>query len=195
MPWQAVVPAKKGAATVSCDRPFACVSKILPTLLDLDLLHLLGGSGLRQIHFENAVLELRLDGGIVDIVDVEGAAESADAAFAADVVALVVFFLLGLILFGRDGQVAVLVVEGNVFLLYARQLCRKLVALLLVLDIDFEGSAARACERRKSVLEERLAEHIEEAAETVIVSCQIFSSCKRYQTKHYENPFLMGCRP
>ena len=62
--------------------------------VNFDLLALRGRCRFRQVHLQDAVLELGADVRVVDAVDVERAADFARMTLAADVVSVVVLFIL-----------------------------------------------------------------------------------------------------
>ena len=149
-------------------------------LLDLNALGVLDLSGLRHVYPEDAVLELGGHLAFIDVVDVEGTAHGAYGALPADVVPLRVLLLVGLVLPSGNGEIVVLVVEGDILLLHPRQVGSELVGISHVPHIHLEGGGAEVIEAREVVVEEGLVEEIEEAAETVLILCQTLAGTKRY---------------
>ena len=76
----------------------------------------------RQRQLQNTVLVGSGDGVFINAGDIKAAAERAVTAFAADVLALVVFLVLVLGVLGSNGQNTILDIQLNVFLVKARQL-------------------------------------------------------------------------
>ena len=71
---------------------------------------------------QNTVLVGSGDGVFINAGDIKAAAERTVPAFAADVLALVVFLVLVLGVLGSNGQNTILDIQLNVFLVKARQL-------------------------------------------------------------------------
>ena len=93
---------------------------------------------LRQRQLQNTVLVRSGDGVFVDAGDIKAAAERAVPAFAADVLALVVFLILVLSVLRGDGQNAILDIQLNVLFVEARQLCLQHVLAVRVADVGAE---------------------------------------------------------
>ena len=130
---------------------------------NLDRMRRLGLHGhLRQMHREDAVLVVGRGFRLVDAVDVERAAHAARAALAADVVALVILFVMRRLVLRADRQVVVLVRQLDVFLLHAGEFGREVVARAVVLDVDLEIG-------RVEVREERLVKDVHHAIEHIVV--------------------------
>src|SRR3990172_6335779 len=110
-------------------------------LLDRDLLLFsLGFRRLGQCHSEYAVLEACLDlVGIHAVGKLEGALEGAKAALRQIIVLFPLLLLFPLL--ALDGQEAVGELHLDIVLIEARQLCRNLVFLLLLDDVDGRGLA------------------------------------------------------
>ena len=143
----------------------------------------------RHIHMQDAIFELRINAGLIDIVDVEGTAYGAHAALPADVIALVVLITGFTLLLSSYGEITVLIAELYILFLHARQICRQLIAVTVILHID--PHTAIGIEARHGgeeiIMEKWFIEHIPDAARS-IACCQIFTTAKRNQTKHNQQP-------
>jgi hypothetical protein len=142
---------------------------------------------LRHMDGKDTILVLCRALALIDVVDVERTAHAALAAFAADVVALLVLFIFRIFMFRGDSQIIVVVRQGDVFLLEARQLSREVVAVLVVFDINLEFRSMEA-------LHKRFIKDIHEAIKYVFFSLKIIVGNKWNQTKHNQKPLSTSCR-
>ena len=105
-------------------------------------------------------------------------------ALAADVVARLILLVLRLVARCGNGQIAVLIVQSDVFLLHARQIGGQLVMIVHLLDVHLEGGSAPV-RGGKAVAEERIAHRVEECERIRAAALrEITTSGKRYQSKH-----------
>ena len=93
---------------------------------------------LRQANRQDAVLIISRNLCLIDVVDVERAAHRTRAALAADVIALLVFLIIVFGFLRGNRQVMVLIRQGDILFLEARQFSRELIARTIILDIDLE---------------------------------------------------------
>ena len=81
----------------------------------------------------------------------------------------------------------VLIRQGDILFLEARQFSRELIARTIILDIDLEV-------RSLEVRQERLIEDIKQTIKIIFFFCEIMTRCKWNQTKHKANPLSATCR-
>ena len=141
----------------------------------------------RQANRQDAVLIVSRGLCLIDIVDVERAAHRARATLAADVIALLVFLVVVFGFLRGNRQVMILIRQGDILFLEARQFSRELIARTIVLDIDLEV-------RSLEVRQERLIEDIKQTIKIIFLFCEIMTRCKWNQTKHKANPLSATCR-
>lgn len=120
----------------------------------------------RHVDGQDAILVISRAFRLIDIVDVKQTAHAALAALAADIIAFFVLFIIRLLILRGNRQVVIVVSQGDIFLLEARQLSHEVVTVLIVLDIDFK------CWRME-ILHERLIKDIHEAVEYIVFSLKI----------------------
>ena len=92
--------------------------------------------GFRHLHMEDTILEFCINTAFINAVDVEGTAHRTHAAFTADVIALVVLITGFTLLLSRYGEITVLIAELYILFLHARQICRQLITVTVILHID-----------------------------------------------------------
>ena len=143
----------------------------------------------RHIHMQDAIFELRINAGLIDIVDVEGTAYGAHAALPADVIALVVLITGFTLLLSSYSEITVLIAELYIHFLHARHVCRQLIAVTVILHIyaHTAGRSHPGHSGEEIIAEEWFIEHIPNTARTII-SRQILARTKRNQTKHNQQP-------
>ena len=143
----------------------------------------------RHVHMQDAIFELRINAGLIDIVDVEGTAYGAHAALPADVIALVVLITGFTLLLSSYGEITVLIAELYILFLHAGKVCGQLIAVTVILYIHTH-TAIRMKARHggeEIIIEEWLIENIPDALRS-IPRCQILTRTKWNQTKHNQQP-------
>ena len=125
-----------------------------------------------------------MDVRVVDAVDVKRAADLACVTLAADVVARVVLLVLRLTAGSGNREIAVLVVERDIFLCHAGEIRGQFIVIVRILHIYLErvGAPVRGGE---AVAEETVAHRIKESERICIIALrEPVPSGKRYQSKH-----------
>ena len=135
-----------------------------PSLLDGDLPALgLGLTLLGQSQLQHAVFIAGADGVFLNTGDIEGTGEAAHTALPADILAVLILVLRGLIVLGGDGQQAILQVQVNVLLPEAGQVGLQQEVVALILNVGTEGGHLAAVHGEEAALK-----IIKQAVQTII---------------------------